>query len=125
MKGVRHIGLLLLYLWVTVGLTVATHFCGGEPVSASLLAGTGQNAACCCGDEGEMEGCCNTSIATLRLEAEHTASSDLFVTSFDVEQIPSTEETLPPSAPSTSPAECGRPPGTSVPTHILACSLLI
>jgi hypothetical protein len=125
MRAVRHITLLLLYLLVTVGMTVATHFCGGEPVSSNLLDGTEQNAGCCCGDEGQMDGCCSTSIATLRLDDVHTVSGESLCAPLHVEQIPAPADRLLPASPHVSVTGPVRPPGSSVPTRLLTCSLLI
>ena len=125
MRAARHITLLLLYLLVTVGMTVATHFCGGEPVSSDLLAGTEQNAGCCCGDEGQMDGCCSTSFATLRVDDAHTVSVEPLFASLHVEQIHAPADLLLPASPHVLATGLVRPPGTSVPTHLLDCSLLI
>ena len=125
MRAVRHITLLLLYLLVTVGMTVATHFCGGEPVSWNFLDGTEQSAGCCCGDEGEMSGCCSTSIATLRVDDVHTVAGESLFAPLHVEQIHAPVDRPLPASPHVLAAGLVRPPGTSVPTHLLDCSLLI
>lgn len=125
MRVVRHISLLLLYLLVTVGMTVATHFCGGEPVASNLLDGTEQSAGCCCGDTGEMDGCCSTSIATLRVDDVHTVSSESLVAPLHLELITAPSEPPLPIYPRVAVADLVRPPGGTVPTHILTCSLLI
>lgn len=125
MKALRHTVLLLLYVWVTVGMTVATHFCAGEPVSAQALGGAEQGAVCCCGEADDMEGCCSTSVTTVRVEDAHTAAAGSFFAVFQAEALQATADALPPFAPSLLPAEVVRPPGSFIPSHILACSLLI
>jgi hypothetical protein len=125
MRVVRHITLVLLYVMVTVGMTVATHFCGGEPVSSSLLGGTERRAGCCCGDEGQMDGCCSTSIATLRVDDVHTVSGESLFVPLHVEQVLAPADRLLPASPHVSVAGLVRPPGSSVPTRLLTCSLLI
>lgn len=125
MKAIRHISILLLYLWVMVGVSVATHFCAGEPVSASLLNGTEQGAACCCGGTEDMEGCCNTSVSTLRVDDAHTAVLDTFSPEFSVEFVPAAAVPLFAASPRLIPAELVHPPGSTVPAHLLDCALLI
>jgi len=124
MKAARNIAILLLYLWVMVGMTVATHFCDGEPVSASLLAGTERSAACCCGDE-PMEGCCSTSVTTMCVDDVHTSVAGTFIAPLIVEQIAAFSGPLFPDSPRVLPAEIVRPPGDSILAHLLGCSLLI
>ena len=72
-----------------------------------------------------MEGCCSTSIATLRLDDVHTVSSESLSTPYHVEQISTPADQLLPVAPQIPLADLVRPPGACVPTHLLNCSLLI
>lgn len=125
MRTVLRTSISLLYLGVTVGMTVATHFCGGEPVSSNILDGTGEYTSCCCGDQEPMEGCCSTSITTLRVGDAHTSTSESFSVSFEFELIPAAQDPLFPIPPLIIPAELLHPPGPGAPTHILHCSLLI
>jgi len=125
MKTGRNIAILLLYLWVMVGMTVATHFCAGEPVSATLLAGKEQSAACCCGDE-PMEGCCSTSVTTMRVDDVHTSAAETPIAPLGIsDQTPAIAGLLFSASPRVLPAEIVRPPGDSLPAHLLGCSLLI
>jgi hypothetical protein len=124
-KAARTLGLLLLYLWVTVGMTVATHFCAGEPMSATLLAGAGQGAPCCCGDAGDMGGCCSTSVTTLRVDDAHAASAESFSATVTAEMFPAAEYPSLLQTGHSLPAEIVRPPGPQIPLHILDCSFLI
>jgi hypothetical protein len=115
----------LLYLWVTVGVTVATHFCGGEPVSATVMDGRIPDSACCCGEEGETDGCCSTSVTTLVLADAHTMVSGSFPVSVEAAKVASPVESFVPDSPQILPAEAVHPPGQGIPTHILTCSFLI
>ena len=125
MKPLLHTGIALLYVWVSVGMTVATHYCGGEPVSAAVLEGAATDASCCCGEQEPMEGCCNTSITMLRLGDAHTAVSEGVTISTFSEQVAIQADQLPPEVPQTLAARLEWPPGTGGPTHILHCVLLI
>lgn len=125
MKTVLHIATALLYLWVTVGVTVATHFCGGEPVSASIVDGIRNDSACCCGDQEPMEGCCSTSVTTFQVGDVHTFAANDHTASFHAEHIPAPVDPTFPARPHISPVESIHPPGTGTPIHILCHSLLI
>jgi hypothetical protein len=125
MKTARHITVLLLYVLVTVGMTVATHFCAGEPVSANLLNGTEHSAPCCCGDQEDMEGCCSTSVSTLRVDDAHASATGFSSAVMQVEHLSPATDLVLPVAPSILPAEVVRPPGTAIPAHLLDCSFLI
>jgi hypothetical protein len=125
MKAVRHITLLLLYLYVTVGITVATHFCAGEPVSATLLAGGRQAASCCCEDAEDMEGCCDTSVSTLRVDDVHTTPADASGTDLVIGLVAQTAGPAQESAPRSFHAGASTRPGPAVSPVLLGCSLLI
>jgi hypothetical protein len=125
MKAIQHISVLFLYLWVMVGISIGTHFCSGEPVSTRLLGGVEQPPACCCGDAEDMEGCCNTSVSTLRVDDAHTAVLDTFSPEFSVQFVPALTAPRVAAPAFVTPAEVVHPPGSTVPTHILDCSFLI
>lgn len=125
MRTLLQTGFALLYLWVTVGLTVATHFCGGEPVSATILNGVQKDNACCCGDQEPMGGCCSTSITTLRVGDVHTSAGESCVVQPGAEQLPTPVDPPSPGPSLFLPAKPTHPPGTHIPTHILHCSFLI
>jgi hypothetical protein len=125
MNSFLHIGMALVYVWVSVGMTVATHYCGGEPVSATVLEGSATDAPCCCGGQEPMEGCCSTSMTTLRVADAHTAVSEVVTIYSFSEQIAVQVDQLRLETPHTFSARLEWPPGTGGPTHILHCALLI
>lgn len=125
MKVLLHIGIMFLYLWVSIGVTVATHYCAGEPFSSNMLDGAVADLTCCCGAQEMMENCCSTSITTLHLDDVHTLASASFSVSFHNEQIPVLADPLFLRTPAAFTATLERPPGTGNPTHLLHCVLLI
>lgn len=115
----------LMYLSLTVGMTVATHFCANEPVSARMLKGAPGDAPFCCGDEDSSQGCCTTGITTIRGEDAHEA------TGFGLSPLFIATQNLAPGGPFVSrvPFVFSSPLShhirTDVPTHLLNCSFLI
>lgn len=115
----------IIYLALSVGTTVATHFCGDEPVSARLLKGAQEDAPCCCGDEDSSQGCCTTGTTTIRGEDAHEASdfgsSPLAISA----PVLMPRELLVPRIPFVFPPTLWHQTRTDVPTHLLDCSFLI
>jgi hypothetical protein len=76
MRSLYRIGLVALYLGVTVGISVATHICAGEPVSTRLLGHPPSEPAECCGDDEPLCGCCSTVVTTLHLDDDHLLTTE-------------------------------------------------
>jgi len=115
----------LMYLTLTVGMTVATHFCGDEPVSTRMLKGAQDDAPCCCGDEDSSAGCCTTGITTIRGEDAHEATGFGRSPFFIATQILVPREPLVPRTQFILPSTLLHQTRTDVPTHLLDCSFLI
>jgi len=126
-KTAVHILFVCLYLAVTTGLTVVTHFCGTEPVSSGLLSSTPAEPDSCCGTEEPETGCCTNSVISLVLHDDHAASpawSPLSLSGNVLPEIPSAAPVLP-AVHSTIRHEGISPPGSATSLLLLNCTLLI
>jgi len=116
-----------MYLLVTVGLTVATHFCGGMATSVKMLPFVSNENPCGCDDTAVPDDCCKTEIKSVQLSDEQIAvqidqqnspqtDSNLWA-DVSIEELYSSNlvHTIIPAS----------SPPVSTPTHILHCALLI
>jgi len=116
-----------MYLLVTVGLTVATHFCGGKVASVKMLSFVSNENPCGCDNTAVPDGCCRTEIKSIQLNDEQIAVQVDQQTSpqtdvnlwadVSIEELFSSNSVrtiIPASSPPESP-----------PTYILHCALLI
>lgn len=125
MRTVVHIAFVTLYLTVTVGVSIATHLCGGVPVSTGLLSHSPSEPDDCCGPEEPMDGCCTTVISTVQINDDHLLNAEWFPV-FVVMDLPSLA-VVPhiPDPPGTAFQSPAGPPGNPPPLHILFASFLI
>jgi len=126
-KTAVHIVFVGLYLAVTTGLTVVTHFCGTEPVSSGLLSSTPTEPDSCCGTEEPEAGCCTTSVVTLILHDDHAASPAWSPLSLAENALPeiSSAAAVFPAGLRTVRHEGKSPPGSATSLSLLNCTLLI
>ncbi|WP_321317591.1 HYC_CC_PP family protein [Labilibaculum sp.] len=76
LKKISHLLLALVIFVVTTGITISTHYCGGNVKDVSFLSAT---KACC-----EIpQGCCHDEVFTVKIENDFSISSY----SFDFEQL--------------------------------------
>ena len=126
-KTALHILFVCLYLAVTTGLTVVTHFCGAEPVSSGLFASTPAEPDSCCGTEEPATDCCTNSIISLVLHDDHAASPAWSPLSLAGNALP--EVLSAPAVPSLDRTitrhEGVSPPGSATSLSLLNCTLLI
>lgn len=119
------IALTAVYLLLTVGLSVATHFCGNEPVSTGLLSHAPAEPADCCGDDEPMDGCCSTVVTTLQLNDAHVLNIE-WTPQFVSTDLPDMMDTPPVVETDHIGVPCAAgPPGEAPPLHILHATLLI
>ena len=126
-KTAVHILFVCLYLAVTTGLTVVTHFCGTEPVSSGLLSSTPAEPDSCCGPEEPSTGCCTNTVVSLVLNDDHAVSpawSPLSLAGIALPELPFAAS-LPSHACITVRRESASPPGSATPLSLLNCTLLI
>ncbi len=126
-KTAFHIVFIGLYLAVTTGLTVVTHFCGTEPVSSGLVSSTPAEPDSCCGTEEPATGCCTNLVISLVLHDDHAASpawSPLSLAGNALPVTPSTVAVLSPERPAVR-YEGISPPGSATSLSLLNCTLLI
>ena len=117
--------LLLFYLALSWGFSVNVHFCGGEFASVKVVS---DNATCCCGPMGMMEGCCSNESIFLKLETEQNVSESFKLNLVEIAsaiEIPPYIEPIPEEPQGTFYSESPDPPpqdGRSV--RIQHCSLI-
>lgn len=118
----------VLYLAVTTGLTVASHYCGGILVSSDVVAAPlAEPAWCCPGEDDEEMDCCSDAVTTLVLHEDHTGSgtaSDIPLTAQVLALLPVSPASSAPQAFVSPHAAVGHPPGQSS-LILLHCTLLI
>jgi hypothetical protein len=73
MKNLLIIPLMLVYLTMSVGLTILIHTCGGE--SEAMVATTSTEDPCGCGDMMPEDRCCTTELSTVKLSDEQKSAS--------------------------------------------------
>ena len=73
MKKTVTILFLFMYFVLTVGMTVATHFCGGKITSVQMLPIVPKENSCGCNDATTPDNCCKTEIKSLQLSNEQIA----------------------------------------------------
>ncbi len=71
MRRLLNMAFTVVYLALTVGLTVIVHFCGTDLASVRLAPLTSSRTSCCCGDDEQERPCCNTQKLTVQLSDEH------------------------------------------------------
>ncbi len=127
MKGLPHIVLVSLYLLVTLGMTVSTHFCAGVPINLELGGAERAEPEWCCGEEEPDTGCCTTTVTHLPITDDHTVSAQTFLTQFtDLHCVALlTAQAQFASSPTHSIHALPSSPGSSPPLTILHRSLLI
>jgi hypothetical protein len=118
---------LFIYFALTVGMTMATHFCGGKIASVKMLPFIPKTSSCDCDDATTPDNCCKTEIKSFQLNNEQIAvhadqpsspqtDVNLWVDK-SIEELFSSNSihiVLPTNSPPDSP-----------PSYILHCSLLI
>ena len=126
-KTALHIVFVCLYLAVTTGLTVVTHFCGTEPVSSGLLASAPAEPDACCGSEEPATGCCTNSVISLVLHDDHAASPAWSPLSLAGNALPEilSAAALPSTDHTVTRHEGVSPPGSATSISLLNCTLLI
>jgi len=72
MKNLLIIPLMLVYLTMSVGLTIMLHTCGGE--TEAMVATTSTEDPCGCGEMMPEERCCTTEISTVKLTDEQKSA---------------------------------------------------
>lgn len=126
-KTAVHIVFIGLYLAVTTGFTIVTHFCGTEPVSSGLLSSTPAEPDSCCGAEEPGTGCCTNTVVSLVLNDDHAASpawSPLSLVGIALPELPFATA-LPSDACFIIRHKSVSPPGSATPLSLLNCTLLI
>ncbi|MDX2001388.1 MAG: hypothetical protein SFW35_03095 [Chitinophagales bacterium] len=71
-KRVAIIFLCVFYLFITTGMTLTVHFCGGAFKSFTVLA---EDKNSCCGKKVMPVGCCKHETVKLQLEDDHNLAS--------------------------------------------------
>ena len=125
MRSVTCITFVALYLALTVGISIATHLCGGEPVSTDLLSHSPSEPDDCCGPNEHPDGCCSTVVTTFCLDDAHVLNAEwtpVFV-AFVLPGMPDEPLCADPVF-ATAPRSVG-PPFDGPPLHILHSALLI
>ena len=116
-----------MYFALTIGMTVATHFCGGKKTSVQISLIAAKEISCGCDGAATQDDCCKTEIKSLQLNDEQIAihvdqpsspQTDVNLwTDVSIDELFSSnsiQTVLPASSPPDSP-----------PSYILHCSLLI
>jgi hypothetical protein len=126
-KKAVHIVFVCLYLAVTTGITVVTHFCGSEPVSSGMLSSRPAEPDCCCGTEEPATGCCTNTFTSLVVHDDHAASPawDPLPLAGTALPVLTCAAELPSVTSFTVQHEGVSPPGSAIPLPLLNCSLLI
>ncbi|MBP9212134.1 MAG: hypothetical protein KBF97_04985 [Bacteroidetes bacterium] len=75
MKNLLIIPLMLVYLTMSVGLTIMLHTCGGE--TEAMVATTSTEDPCGCGEMMPEERCCTTEISTVKLSDEQKSTAPI------------------------------------------------
>ncbi len=118
---------LFIYFVLTVGMTVATHFCGGKIVSVQVLPIVPKENPCGCDDATTSNSCCKTEIKSLQLNDEqiavHADQQSSPQTDVNLWADKSIEELF--SSISVHIVLPTNSPPDSPPSYILHCSLLI
>jgi hypothetical protein len=127
MRRTVHIAFVCLYLAVTTGLTVVTHFCGTVPVSSGLLSSTPTEPDSCCGTEEPETGCCTNSTISLVLHDDHAISPAWSPLSLSGNALPEilSAAALPSPGRTLIRHEDVIPPGSATSLSLLNCTLLI
>jgi hypothetical protein len=125
MRSVIRIAFVTLYLALTVGISIATHLCGGEPVSTDLLSHRPSEPDDCCGPNEQTDGCCSTVVTTVRIDDAHVLNAEWtpVFAAFDLPCMPDEPLCADPNV-ATAPRSAG-PPVEGPPLHILHSALLI
>jgi hypothetical protein len=90
MKKIFSIILLSVYSFLTVGMTVMVHTCGGE--SEATIAVTEAKDPCACGNEMPVDMCCTTEIKTVKIDDEQKVIAEITI----IEQLVVLENLVPP-----------------------------
>lgn len=69
MKPLKHIGLALMYLLISLGITTSIHYCGNKITKINILYATHVN--CACDAVGKMN-CCHDAQFSVKLELPST-----------------------------------------------------
>jgi hypothetical protein len=125
MSSVTRIAFVALYLTLTVGISIATHLCGGEPVSTDLLSHRPSEPDDCCGPNEHPGGCCSTVVTTVRIDDAHVLNAE-WAPVFAAFDLPGTsDEALCADPAFTIAPRSAGPPFDGPPLHILHSVLLI
>lgn len=125
MRATGHILLLVLYCIVIVGLTISQHYCGTLPVG-SILGAPMAEPDWCCGEIEDEADCCTTTVTTLILTDDHTASAHVISAPSDATLMQFPLHAGIPVATFTPDASIQpSPPGSSPPLTILHSCFLI
>ena len=73
MKKTATIIFLSMYFALTIGMTAATHFCGGKITSVQMSFIATKESPCGCDDAATTDDCCKTEIKSLQLNDEQIA----------------------------------------------------
>lgn len=125
MHSLIRISFVALYLALTVGISIATHLCGGEPVSTDLLSHRPSEPDDCCGPDEQPDGCCSTVVTTVHIDDAHVLNVE-WTPVFAVFDLPGTPDEHLCTDPifATAPRSAGSP-FDGPPLHILNSALLI
>jgi len=116
-----------VYLLVTMGVTVAIHFCGDSITSVHMLPFQQDDSSCGCDDSAAPDDCCKTEIKSFQLNNEQIAAQGIQLscpqTDFNVWAQSSCEQLFSSNSiqtvlPAFSPPDSPQP-------YILHCTLLI
>jgi hypothetical protein len=119
------IGLLALYLAVIVGISVATHLCGGVPVSTGLLSHPVSEPDDCCGPDEQEDGCCATVITTVLLDDDHLLTAEWSPVFTVLGPVPASAVVRIPDVRLVRHDPAAWPPQDGPPLHLLHATLLI
>ena len=126
-KKLLHILFAVVYLFLTAGLTITAHYCGGEIDSVSLLRTLGDKDTCGCEDTSCCDPCCEDEVQTVKITDQHTYEAkfkqNLYEVVISVNLEESTENTFSNHIHFFNGNELLLL--NSPPTHILNCSFLI
>lgn len=86
MKKLFYILFVTIYLFLSVGITITAHFCGGKVHSVSLIRSSHDPDPCECNPETCCNPCCSDEVKTIKIEDSYTAQPKF--------EIPNTDTAL-------------------------------
>lgn len=127
MKKLLHILFAAVYLFLTTGLTITAHYCGGEIESVSLLRTLDDKDPCDCNESSCCVPCCEDEVQTVKITDQHTFEAKFKQNLFEVVLTVNLEESTENSFSNHKHFFNGNELLllNSPPTHIQNCSFLI